>query len=373
MLKKYILNIIVLFAAANLSARQVSFQGQLSGWLSHSDASTDRTTIGLRYIPWLIVSEPARGDSLLDFELAAKAYTSAPPDKPGEAGDNSELKFYRLSARYSSKQFETRIGLQKINFGPAKTLRSLMWFDSLDPRDPLKITDGVWALLTRLYFLDNSNIWLWGIKGDGNAKGLETAGSDKDKPELGGRYQFPVPSGEAALSFNRRYLDSAGWASNPLTSVIAASIADGLENRIALDGSFDLGAGLWFETVFSEIRIDAGSSLWNDSATLGIDYTFKPGIIFTLENFIQLSGTARDKLSEAGKYSALSLNYSFSVIDSITAIGYYDWLQGKTAAYAGLQRTYDDWLLNLMFFAGPDSGTAPLSGNGIQIMATYNH
>jgi hypothetical protein len=52
--------------------------------------------------------------------------------------------------------------LQKINFGSASMLRPLMWFDQMDPRDPLQLTDGVWGLLGRYYFLNNANIWLVG-------------------------------------------------------------------------------------------------------------------------------------------------------------------------------------------------------------------
>ena len=68
--------------------------------------------------------------------------------------------------RYSSDQFELRLGLQKINFGSASMLRPLMWFDQMDPRDPLHLTDGVWGLLARYYFLNNANIWLWGLYGN---------------------------------------------------------------------------------------------------------------------------------------------------------------------------------------------------------------
>ena len=59
-------------------------------------------------------------------------------------------------------------GLQKINFGSATMLRPLMWFDQVDPRDPLQLTDGVWGVLGRYYFLNNANIWLWGLYGNKN-------------------------------------------------------------------------------------------------------------------------------------------------------------------------------------------------------------
>lgn len=35
-----------------------------------------------------------------------------------------------------------------------------MRFDQVDPRDPLKLTDGVRGLLGRYCFLNNADIWL---------------------------------------------------------------------------------------------------------------------------------------------------------------------------------------------------------------------
>jgi len=108
---------------------------------------------------------------------------------------------YRFWARYSAKQVELRIGLQKINFGSASMLRPLMWFDQVDPRDPLMLTDGVWGILGRYYFLNNANIWLWGLYGNDNRKGWEIFNSQKTIPEFGGRLQIPVPKGESGFSF----------------------------------------------------------------------------------------------------------------------------------------------------------------------------
>jgi len=42
-----------------------------------------------------------------------------------------KLIIYRGWIRYSGSQFEARVGLQKINFGPAQLLRSLKWFARL--------------------------------------------------------------------------------------------------------------------------------------------------------------------------------------------------------------------------------------------------
>ena len=72
----------------------------------------------------------------------------------GNGIDSTDFRFkpYRLWLRYSTSHLEIRAGLQKINFGSSNILRPLMWFDKMDFRDPLMLTDGVYALLGRYYF-----------------------------------------------------------------------------------------------------------------------------------------------------------------------------------------------------------------------------
>ena len=82
-----------------------------------------------------------------------------------------------------------------------------MWFDRIDPRDPLQLTDGVWALLLRYFFLNNANIWLWGLYGNDDVKGWEFLPTVKDDIEFGGRIQVPVPLGELGLSYHHRRAD----------------------------------------------------------------------------------------------------------------------------------------------------------------------
>ncbi|MDR1585772.1 MAG: hypothetical protein LBS07_06360, partial [Prevotellaceae bacterium] len=102
---------------------------------------------------------------------------------------------------------EVRLGLQKINFGSAQLFRPLMWFDAIDPRDPLQMTDGVWGGLFRYYFQNNANFWLWTLYGNDEVKGWETAPSAQSLPEIGGRVQLPLKQGEVALSYHLREAD----------------------------------------------------------------------------------------------------------------------------------------------------------------------
>ena len=51
--------------------------------------------------------------------------------------------------------------LPEISFGSASLSRPLMWFDRVDPLDPLQLTEGVWAVLGRAHLPGNITAWGW--------------------------------------------------------------------------------------------------------------------------------------------------------------------------------------------------------------------
>ena len=126
-----------------LSAQTLDLHGQLSGWFIVNDREPSTPVFSLRYLPSLMVERTFGEDRLLDGELSVNAYASAEAAGWDRLSAASRLKPYRAWARIKTSRFEARGGLQKINFGSATLLRPLMWFDSVDPRDPLQITEGV--------------------------------------------------------------------------------------------------------------------------------------------------------------------------------------------------------------------------------------
>ncbi len=351
-------------------AQPYSFQGQLSGWLNYRNYGPDKTEVGFRYLPELRTAKKISDKKNLDLEIAINSYTSFPPDSLAEIEDNTGIKLYRLWLRYSVPQFETRLGLQKINFGPAKIMRSLMWFDQLDPQDPFKLTEGVTGLLLRYYFLNNTNLWFWGLPGNDKLKGLELVKTDKNRVEFGGRVQLPLPfyKSELAFSYHQRYLDTGDW-----NTKMSSALKKGQENRYALDGFSDIGIGIWFESVLGDTIVDDSQKEWRYFFTLGTDYTLRSGIHLLVEHFLHSSGEKIDKMNEIGKLSALSLDYKIGVLDSVNTIGYYDWKNEKTYAYLGWQRTYDNWQINLVGFSNREDSSDAFSGKGMQLTVTYNH
>ena len=78
-------------------------------------------------------------------------------------------------------------------------------------------------------------------------------GSNASKPEIGGRFQHPIPKGEVALSYNHRSADG--------TQLIDSSYFEDIgENRYGIDGKWDLGVGLWVEGSYIKKNKDLGRS-----------------------------------------------------------------------------------------------------------------
>ena len=106
------------------NALEWDFSGQLSGWtIQVRRQGTWENISGLRYIPQLTVSQSLTEDSFIDAEVSANSFLLS---RKNSDNKNYDIEFYRAFLRYATAQTETRVGLQKINFGSAQLLRPLM-------------------------------------------------------------------------------------------------------------------------------------------------------------------------------------------------------------------------------------------------------
>lgn len=372
-----IMSFMLVLISRNTNAQEIDFGGQVSGWVvTNPDKATH---IGLRYIPDLMVGTYF-GDSMIDTEISFNMYGSVQfQHNQDSILTYSDFSPYRIWLRYSASQYEVRAGLQKINFGSAMLLRALMWFDSIDPRDPLQLTDGVYGVLGRYYFLNNANIWLWVLHGNDRNRGWEIFISDKDKPEFGGRVQIPLYTGEIALTYHHRNIDVT---KSPMGQILIgrSSIP---ENRIGLDGKWDLEVGVWFEGVFIHRDLAYAALNYQRQTNIGMDYTFNLGNglnaiteYFTLHLSDQAFGPG-----EGVSMTALSLNYPVGLLDDLTVMFYYEWDNKGWYRFLSWQRTYDNWSFYLMGFWNPDQYQLYQSsiennlyaGKGIQLLIVFNH
>lgn len=295
--------------AAVIHSQEFDVKGQLSSWGTGTGSHADwKGNWGIRYIPHFNLSYSQSETNIFNTEVMVNSYYGT-----DFHSDDHALKLYRAILRYTTPQTETQLGLQQINFGPAQLLRPLMWFDRVDPRDPLKLTDGVYSLRYKYSFVNNSIIWLWGLYGNSGTKGYEQIRTKHKTPEFGGRIQLTVPAGEVAATVHTRDAD--------------AVIDELRENRYAVDGRWDVGIGFWFESVWQHSTSNLPMPAWNRMTTIGGDYTIPAGNgIYVLAEHMQ-SAISQEfwNVQSSTQLSAFMATYPLGTLDNLAVQEYYNW------------------------------------------------
>jgi hypothetical protein len=355
---------------------KTQFENQFSGWTTINFNDQTGFQLGGRYIPTFTISDSLKRSRSISAEVSLNAYGNYYIVGNGYSDWNGNIKPYRAWFRYSFPRLELRIGLQKINFGSASALRPLMWFDRIDVRDPLQLTEGVYSFLGRYYFQNNVNIWFWTLYGNADPMGWETVPTKKRTPEFGGRIQLPLPRGEVAASYHHRkadiFLDTVYFFNEVYP-----------EDRFAIDGKWDLGVGLWFEAVAKHNHTRNGwMPSWETYFNLGMDYTFGlgNGLNVVTEYFRYGSNTQLPENGHRENFSVLSVNYPFGLMNTVSGMVYYNWNRQDWYRFISYQRKYDYVSLYLMAFWNPDSFALYrnsedrnlFAGKGIQLMGVLN-
>lgn len=329
----------------------IDFSGQASANLGAGGYQRQRVgQVGVAYRPELELDRAGRNRG---FNFVASLLADAGISLRGDSV-KSELRLapYRLLLGYGGERYELRAGLQQINFGAAVILRPLRWFDRIDPRDPLQITEGVYGLLGR-YYPGNHSVWLWGLLGNKNPKGMELTPTPQWQPEAGARVELALPAGELGGSCHTR------------ETVLPADTVR--EFRLGVDGRWDIGIGLWFEAMLS--RIPGGGQ---GQAMLGADYTFAVGNGLTI-----LTEQMTVHCDNQGRYfSALSLSYPLNISDNLNLLSLVDWQGRKPYVYLGWQKKTDRWLFTAAGFWGDASGIDSGGGmmdRGLVLQLAFNH
>ena len=368
---KVILAFVLIFTTLSLPAVPIhySVHGSSDLWFSQQLDNDNSSIFGARFLPQLSIEVPISDDFSLDSEFSLNCYGNLNFTTEDIQG---KIKPYRGWIRISSNQFEARVGLQRISFGSASVLRPLMWFDRIDPRDPLMLTDGVYALLLRYYFLNNTSVWAWAIYGEDKTKGWEVLPSQEGSIEYGGRLQIPLWTGQLAFSFDHRRASFSGHDNGNITVP---------EDKIALDGKWDIGAGFWFELMFKKQSGTQDVEKWQKALNLGLDYTFSIGnglYIMTEFLYMDISPFLKSE-NDHLEFTALSLNYPLTITDRIFGMFFYNHREGKLYSFIRWERNYDKWSIYFMGFWNPmefalfgKDDYNLLAGKGFQVMVAYN-
>ncbi|MCD6336790.1 MAG: hypothetical protein J7M01_00975 [Candidatus Marinimicrobia bacterium] len=336
---------------------------------------------------------------IADFEFSADTYARFDTVNQFTPGINP----YRGWIRLAGNQFEFRAGLQKITFGKAQLLRAISWFDTIDPRDPLGLTAGVFAERFRYYIpRTNANIWAWAIQ----EKFDSTSFYMPYKPngtkligQYGGRIELPVQNGELGVSYNYK---NGAHDSLSVSDLVGPGVTIDLNDlsvarhQAGFDGKWDGVIGAWFELAYSNERSDF--SFFSQDAfilteiaslTLGMDYTLGigNGLMIMAEymtNLVRMEfdpGTGSSWTMNELNFAALMLSYPIGLFDSIGLMGIMDLESSKLYTYLFWQMQFDNLSFrlsgaltnfdsNVSLFPGRSS-TGSL-GNMIQLMAIYD-
>lgn len=322
-----------------LLANAMECHGQGIGWFGISQNNSGKW--GIRWIPGLGINL----NLFREYQVATETSLNAWYDHRDR---NGKIKPYRVWTRLSTSDWEIRLGLQQINFGSASFLRALMWFDRIDPRDPLRMKDGVYGLLTRYYFSNNANLWTWILLGNEEPKGWELFGSEKNRAEWGGRIQWPFSKGEMALSFHQR----RARVKEPLSEL---SLGSHDEFRFGIDGKWDIGPGVWFETCLVHRDLPQGRLKNQHLLTLGTDYTFGlgHGLYVLAEHLVSHATETFFGSGKTTRFSAFMADYPLNLTDRVSGILFWDWENQNAYRFFNWQRTTDRWSVYVMTFWNP--------------------
>jgi len=363
------------------SAQGVDVSGMVSVLASGRVDTAFEPSVSLRAIPEVKFSLASGSGVTVDAEASVNAFGSAlfPSGRPAET--SGDIKPYRAWLRLSTARFEARAGLQKVSFGSATIFRPMMWFDSLDPRDPLQLTDGVYAVLLRYYTKGNASLSAWTMYGNDTQRGWDLVPPDKKSPEFGGRMQIPLFKGELGATYHRRKAAIDGLV--PVRSPAGpASVPPVPEDRIGLDGKWDLGVGFWLEGALIHQKTPLLPMPYQRALNAGLDYTFNVGngLTAVAEHFRLESSARAFGRGDALSFSALLLRYPLGLLDELSGVFYYDWRGRNAYRFVTWRRTYDAWSLNASLFWNPGElqvfpgqpGSSAYAGTGVQLLFSYH-
>jgi hypothetical protein len=357
----YLLALMMLLPVVSRSG-SLLYQGELAA-LATAERDTDDQLTGraaLRYLPELAQDWGVSNSFDLRAELAGAISGSV--SGGDELTGDFELNLHRCWVRLNRHLWELRAGLQKLNFGPARVLRVLRWFDTVNPSDPTGYSKGVTGVTLRVTPTPLSTVRGWMLVDDSGTQQLET---EQSTIAAGGRIQLPAGRGELALTGHTRRLEDSGR-----------------ENRIALDGSWDLGVGLWFESLLQHNDVQ-NLAPWSNLTTYGVDYTFDwgNGLHLLSELLVAHSGFdfagSSDNVSQS-HYTAFMADYPLTIFDSLSLLMLLD---DENSSFVMLDWGHltDYWSLHLQGFLSDNVSSAALAlnentpDNGVRILAIYNH
>ncbi len=367
-------SIALLFLFLCISAFPASpFLGELSfSTTAHGTDGSDRQIV-TRYLPAIEIQHALSESWDYDLEVRWQLSWGSSLDTLDFSASATRIEPYRVAVNLQSSHSEYIIGLQKINFGPARILRPLMWFDALDPTDPLKLTSGVTGISTIYYYESGWSSQAWLLLA-GDPKGWEAFSGKSGSMETGGRVDIPNDYGQIGVSTHFRIADISDlYPDNP----------DLYEGRIGFDGFWDVGIGLWLESVYKHQELSTNPFLEQIQATVGADYTIwiGNGLHVMAEHMVISMWNNPMIEDQTNNLSTAMVSYSPTMFDRVSLLILNNWENDTPLAYFSWGQTYDDFRFTLAAFYSevtdtPDNDSSmgsDFDGKGMQFTVVYNH
>ena len=281
----------------------------------------------LSYIPTLSAYYELSRGKMVDLEWAYRFGRSY----IGDSLEEHYEKPYRGWLRYSAQRIEARLGLQKVSFGPARVLRPLAWFDTIDPGDPIAQTEGVEAFRLRFFPSNSLALWTWIMK------------DVSDTLSYGGRGELSTSLGEWGFTLHQD--------------------TDVSNTQVGIDFRYDGFIGFWNESVM--IKSD---NIEIDMITVGADYTLPivSGVLIMTESMF-ISSKQNTTTSDQ-TFTAFMASLPVGMFHNVMLISSLDWDENNTYNYLRWSSTYDNFSINSMASINPNE-----VGNSFQLMFIYNH
>jgi hypothetical protein len=155
------------------------------------------------------------------------------------------------------------------------------------------------------------------------------------------------------------------------------------ENRVGIDGKWDLGIGLWFEGSWTGKGKNLGKYTNNEIVNIGTDYTFGlgNGLNIIVEQLMTSYDEKAFSFSNVLSFTCLSASYPVGLFNNISAIVFYEWENNSLYNFINWRLQLDKISLYLMAYWNPEKYNIPVQGSGqnifagkgIQILLAFNH
>ena len=346
------------------SESAISTKGQLwSSFTTSNDVPRGQSNIesNFGYIPFISIAKGLSNNQLFDLEFAYRLDRTYSGDSLFYNNESN----HRYWVRYSNEKLETRLGLQKIVFGPSFILRSLSWFDTIDLRDPTGQTDGVEAFRLRWFPSNKLSIWSWAIK------------NKQDTLSYGGRAELSSVSGEWGFTYHKdpsKQVKLIGQVATP---------AIGSDERLAIDFRYDGIFGFWNESILIRSHRSETTMI-----TIGADYTlpFAAGILITGEymNIKEANKNSWSNSPSDRSYGALMASLPFGMVHQLMFVTQMELKTERNYHYLRWSSAYDHYSVNFILSINPKRSTYNTYGEslleslagfgtGFQLIFIYNH